>query len=136
MEFHSFLTFFLNSLPLFCRCISFTCLSSQAHKDPFLPLWWQSTEPCKAGRKSGWWSSGWVVVGLISPTLLLPVSLLYFAVRGTLQPSRNFWPDYSHLNHLERLCKIILCGKKSSFQFGVEISIMLRDTVLPTAVRM
>lgn len=111
MNLHSFLTFFLNSYHSFCRCILHLFELPGLAKDPLLPLLVANTEPCKAGRKSGWWSSGWVVGGahLSHSASGSLSSILQYVYSPTF---KKLWPDYSHLNHLERLCKIILWVEK------------------------
>lgn len=122
MEFHSFLTFFLNFYHSFCRCISFQFrLSSPGSQRPFLPLLVANTElPAKQEEKvvGGAVDSGGGAHLSHSASGLSPI------LQYVYSPTFKLLPDYSHLNHLERLCKIILwVEKKISFQFGVEISI-------------
>ena len=60
-----------------------------------------------------------------------------FCCTCTLQPSRNFGQITATSTILRDCVKLSFGWKKKNplSSFGVEISIMLRDTVLPTAVR-
>lgn len=136
MEFHSFLTFFLNSYHSFCRCISFHLFDSRApQRNPFFHFGgkhWALQSRKKKWLVEQWMGGEW---GSSLPLCFRSLSSIFESM--ALSNFKKLWPDYSHLSHLERhVGNYPLGGKKknSSFQFGVEISIMLRDTVLPTAV--
>ena len=97
-----------------------------------------NTEPCRAGRKSGGCSSGWVASGAHLSHAASSLSSL-FCCTCTLQPSRNFGQITATSTILRDCVKLSFGWKKKPTNplssSGVEISIMLRDTVLPTAVR-
>ena len=97
-----------------------------------------NTEPCKAGRKSGGCSSGWVASGAHLSHSASGLSSL-FCCMCPLQPSRNFGQITATSTILRDYVKLSFGWKKNPTNplssSGVEISIMLRDTVLRTAVR-
>ena len=98
-----------------------------------------NTEPHTAGRRSGGCSSGWVASGAPLSHSVSGRSAP-FCCTCALHPSRNFGHITATSTILRDYVKLSFGWKKKKqtnalSSSGVEISIMLRDTVLPTAVR-